>query len=72
MTETPLIRLDQVSIRHGAHVILQDIQVDVREGELVYLIGRTGSGKSSLLERFTETSVWRLERDTFAVSTCPP
>ena len=49
MTETPLIRLDQVSIRHGAHVILQDIQVDVREGELVYLIGRTGSGKSSLL-----------------------
>ena len=49
MTNAPLIRLDRVSIRHGAHVILQDIQADVREGELVYLIGRTGSGKSSLL-----------------------
>jgi len=49
MTDTPLIRLDHVSIRHGAHVILQDVCVDVREGELVYLIGRTGSGKSSLL-----------------------
>ena len=49
MTDTPLIRLDHVSIRHGAHVILQDICVDVCEGELVYLIGRTGSGKSSLL-----------------------
>ena len=47
MTDTPLIRLDHVSIRHGAHVILQDVRVDVREGELVYLIGRTGSGKSS-------------------------
>ena len=49
MSDTSLIRLDHVSIRHGVHVILQDIQVDVREGELVYLIGRTGSGKSSLL-----------------------
>ena len=49
MSDTSLIRLNHVSIRHGVHVILQDIQVDVREGELVYLIGRTGSGKSSLL-----------------------
>ena len=35
MTDAPLIRLDRVSIRHGAHVILHDIQADVREGELV-------------------------------------
>ena len=49
MTDTALIQLEDVSIRHGAHVILQDIQAEVGEGEIVYLIGRTGSGKSSLL-----------------------
>ena len=39
MTDTALIQLEDVSIRHGAHVILQDIQAEVGEGELVYLIG---------------------------------
>lgn len=49
MQEMPLIHLSNVSISHGVHVILQDLNVEVKEGELVYLIGRTGSGKSSLL-----------------------
>ena len=29
--------------------MLEDVQLEVSEGELIYLIGRTGSGKSSLL-----------------------
>jgi cell division transport system ATP-binding protein len=29
--------------------VLEDVQLEVSEGELIYLIGRTGSGKSSLL-----------------------
>ena len=46
---TPLIHLDNVSIRHDEHVVLEHLSTEVNEGELVYLIGKTGSGKSSLL-----------------------
>ena len=45
----PLIHLDNVSIRHDEHVVLEHLSTEVNEGELVYLIGKTGSGKSSLL-----------------------
>jgi len=46
---TPLIHLDNVSIRHDEYVVLEHLSTEVNEGELVYLIGKTGSGKSSLL-----------------------
>ena len=44
-----------ISIKNGAvfqheHQILKDINLDINEGEFVYLIGRSGSGKSSLLK----------------------
>ena len=45
----PLIQLTGVDVRHHEHVVLSDIHLKVRQGELVYLVGRTGSGKSSLL-----------------------
>ena len=45
----PLIHLSHVSVSHREHVVLEDVQLEVSEGELIYLIGRTGSGKSSLL-----------------------
>ena len=31
-------------------MILKDVNFDIMNGEFVYLIGRTGSGKSSLLK----------------------
>lgn len=36
-------------IRHG-EMVLSDIDLEVAEGEFIYLIGRVGSGKSSLLK----------------------
>ena len=48
-TPSPLIRLADVSVHHCEHVVLEGIQLEVSQGELIYLIGRTGSGKSSLL-----------------------
>ena len=44
-----------ISIRNGAvfqhdRLILKDINLEINEGEFVYLIGRSGSGKSSLLK----------------------
>ena len=44
-----LIELHNVSLRHREHVVLENVNLTVGEGELVYLIGKTGSGKSSLL-----------------------
>ena len=44
-----------ISIKNGSvfqneHQILKDINLEINEGEFVYLIGRSGSGKSSLLK----------------------
>lgn len=35
---------------HGADIVLSNINLDVDKGELIYLIGKVGSGKSSLLK----------------------
>jgi cell division transport system ATP-binding protein len=44
-----------VSLRHAnifqnTSLILSDVNFEVNKGEFVYLIGKTGSGKSSLLK----------------------
>lgn len=48
-SDSPLILLESVAVRHDEHVVLENVTTQVQAGELVYLIGRTGSGKSSLL-----------------------
>ena len=47
--EASLISLESVAVRHDEHVVLENVTTQAHRGELVYLIGRTGSGKSSLL-----------------------
>lgn len=44
------ISITQATIHQGSIAILQNVNLQVSEGEFVYLIGRTGSGKSSLLK----------------------
>lgn len=46
----PIISVDHVDIHQEQQLILQDISFDIHKGEFVYLIGKTGSGKSSLLK----------------------
>ena len=50
MTEQPIIQLSNVNIYQGTSLILADVNITVNKGEFVYLIGRTGTGKSSLLK----------------------
>lgn len=45
-----IIELKHVNIYQGNNLILQDVQFKVRKGEFVYLVGKTGTGKSSLLK----------------------
>jgi cell division transport system ATP-binding protein len=49
MSET-VLELTHANIYQGASLILQDVNVKVARSEFVYLVGRTGSGKSSLLK----------------------
>ncbi len=44
-----VLRADAVGVRHGRRWVLRDVDLEVREGELVALIGRNGSGKTTLL-----------------------
>ena len=44
------IRISDVSIIIDDKPILQHVNLNVREGELVYIVGAVGSGKSSLLK----------------------
>jgi len=45
----PVVRVQDASIFQEQNTILRDLNFDIDKGEFVYLVGRTGSGKSSLL-----------------------
>jgi len=45
-----IIFLDKVSVFQNENLILANVSLTVSQGEFVYLIGRTGTGKSSLLK----------------------
>src|SRR6059036_1098834 len=49
MAET-IIEIRNANIYQGGNLILQDVNLTVSKGEFVYLVGKTGTGKSSLLK----------------------
>ncbi|WP_225678155.1 branched-chain amino acid ABC transporter ATP-binding protein/permease [Bradyrhizobium hereditatis] len=46
----PILRFERVNTFYGKSHILHDATLDVREGEIVALLGRNGAGKSTLLK----------------------
>lgn len=50
MDKKPVIIFDKVRIIQGERTILSDVSFEIYEGELVYLAGKTATGKSSLLK----------------------
>ena len=48
--ENPVLHLKEVSVYQKNNLILSNVNLTVGKGELVYLIGKTGSGKSSLIK----------------------
>lgn len=45
-----IIELKHANIYQGTNLVLQDVNLRVLKGEFVYLVGKTGTGKSSLLK----------------------
>ena len=45
-----VIHLDKCDIFQNKNLILSNVALEIRRGEFVYLIGRTGTGKTSLLK----------------------
>ncbi len=50
MEAKTLLKLEGIEIRRDENVILHNASFSLREGEFVYIIGKVGSGKSSLLK----------------------
>lgn len=45
-----VVDIKNAKIMYHNHLVLDNVNFEVRKGDFVYLIGRTGSGKSSLLK----------------------
>jgi cell division transport system ATP-binding protein len=45
-----IIDLDKISVFQKNQLVLSDVSLQIERGEFCYLIGRTGSGKSSLMK----------------------
>jgi cell division transport system ATP-binding protein len=46
----PIISIQNANIYQGEALILRDVNFTIGRGEFVYLVGKTGTGKSSLLK----------------------
>jgi len=61
----PLLRFDKVSLAYGHHPLLSRVDLDIEAGERVCLVGRNGTGKSTLFRVITgaatpdDGEVWR-------------
>jgi cell division transport system ATP-binding protein len=64
--KTNVIEVKNAFIYHRENLILSDVNFNISKGEFVYLIGKTGSGKSSLLKTLY-ADLW-LERGSAKVA----
>ncbi len=49
-TAEPIIELKNCEILQNKNLILSDVSLSINRSEFVYLIGRTGTGKSTLMK----------------------
>ena len=45
----PIISLQKLNIAFGEHVVIDDIDLEIRQGETLAILGPSGSGKSTIL-----------------------
>jgi cell division transport system ATP-binding protein len=62
----PVVKVKDAVITQESRSVLDDINFEIEKGELVFLVGRTGSGKSSLLKTMYADLPLRLGEMTVA------
>lgn len=75
MNSAPVIRVHGLTIFQDVQPVLQDVHFEIAPGEFVFLIGKTGSGKSSLLKTLyadLPLHVGTVEVAAFDLSTTAP
>ncbi len=50
MSDQAVVNLENIAIHQRNKLVLTDVSLNIKSGEFVYLIGKTGSGKSSLMQ----------------------
>lgn len=66
MENKTIINYHDVEIHRNDHLVLRDVDWTVSPGEFIYLIGKVGSGKTSLLKTvYAEVSVTAGEAEVF-------
>ena len=50
MSEETIIQLENVDVFQEMQLVLSNVNLEIKKGDFVFLIGQTGSGKSSLLK----------------------
>lgn len=48
--EAPLVQMQGVDVMNDDNLILSDVNITINKGEFVYLLGKVGSGKSSIIK----------------------
>ena len=70
----PPLQIKNLTIQYGDRLILENVSFTLQKGEFAYLIGRTGSGKTSLLRTIygdlkpTKGEVWVGETEVTSLS----
>ena len=64
-----MVHLQNVSksYKNGVNA-LNDITIDIKDGEFVYVIGETGSGKSTFIKQSTKDTAlpqWKIQKQRF-------
>lgn len=50
MSEETIISINEVDVFQKKHLVLTKLNLHIKKGEIVYLVGKNGSGKSSFLK----------------------
>jgi len=50
MSLDTIIKLEDINVYQKENLVLSKVNIEIEKGEFVYLIGKTGTGKSSLLK----------------------
>ncbi|WP_018897978.1 ABC transporter ATP-binding protein [Rhizobium sp. 2MFCol3.1] len=74
-TNSPLVRIDALSKQYGASMAVDNVSLDIADGEFISFLGPSGSGKTttlSIMAGFTEQTAGEIYVDGYPLTKVPP